>query len=675
MPRKVSVASAVFAALGAFGGFGFLLQGQVVSPTAPVSSTAQAGAVSGPALLRAKTRLVLVDVMVRDRSGHPVHGLTRENFRLTENKTAESLRSFEEFNAETSKPVRGPELPQFPPGTFTDYQPVATNGPLNILLIDRLNTPTDAQAYLQDQLRHYLRKAPAGTRIAIFGLNAKLSFLQGFTADPAVLRAAVDHKLGASPSDLLDDPGGSSNQTSASDELASMNGSAHMQQATADIVAQVQQFEAQTQAYQLQLRIQYTIDAFDELAHYLSAFPGRKNLLWFSGSFPIGVLPDASLGSSFAVVQDKDPEFREMSNLLASSQVSVYPVDARGLETLPAYDASRSGQRYARTPGQTFSKDLSTANSAREAEHQTMQELADDTGGQAFYNDNDLASAVSNVIESGSNFYSLSYSPQNHKEDGGARRIHLELAGVAGAQEYRLFYRKGYFAEEPDRTGHPGEPGAADQPPAGANTRPAYVTAAMSRGAPAPSELLFDVRVLPASKKTEDSVAPQNHLVAEANVKGPFRRYDVDFAALPQEFTLTPTPDGRRAGEVEFLTYVFDADGRLLNVAGAKTQLDLSPRTYAALLQNGMRVHLEVSAPATGQSYLRLAVHDIPSRKMGVVEVPTASVSQLEPPQAPPAAAATAAKSPDTGALSGQSAPGSGTVPPHSQTAPNSSPK
>ena len=84
------------------------------------------------------TKLVIVDVTVHDKNGHPIHGLKREDFTLTESKRPQAVSSFEEYSSQTP-PAAGPELPPMPPGTFTDYTPVPPNGALNILLLDTLN--------------------------------------------------------------------------------------------------------------------------------------------------------------------------------------------------------------------------------------------------------------------------------------------------------------------------------------------------------------------------------------------------------------------------------------------------------------------------------------------------------------------------------------------------------
>ena len=91
--------------------------------------------------LRTGTKLVVVDVVVTDKKQQPVHDLKAPDFTLLENNTPQTFRAFEEHTASAdSDAVRPAALRPQPPGIFTNYTPFATNGPLNILLIDRLNT-------------------------------------------------------------------------------------------------------------------------------------------------------------------------------------------------------------------------------------------------------------------------------------------------------------------------------------------------------------------------------------------------------------------------------------------------------------------------------------------------------------------------------------------------------
>src|SRR5215472_8302929 len=308
--------------------------------------------------LHASTQLVIVDVVVEDHSGHPIHGLTRDNFVLTEQKKPQAIRNFEEHSAASVKKP-GPPMPPMPPGVFTNYTPVAPDGTLNVLLIDALNTPMQDQIFVRQQLLDYIKHEKPGTDVAIFGLTNRLIMLQGFTADPAVLRAAVEHHVNAKGSSLLDDPMGGGNgpeklSDAMQDAAPAGGGDAMFQQ----VLASVQQFEAEQEALQTRMRTQYTLDAFNALAHYLSNFPGRKNLIWFSGSFPIQIEPDPTLNDPFAVMADSNEEFRETTNLLTLAQTAVYPVDARGLMTAPMFNASNSGRNYARGNPSAFMNDV-----------------------------------------------------------------------------------------------------------------------------------------------------------------------------------------------------------------------------------------------------------------------------------------------------------------------------
>jgi VWFA-related protein len=236
---------------------------------------------AGSTVLQAGTQLVIVDVVVQGKDGHPIHGLKEEKFRLTEGGVAQKIRHFEEHSSQTLV-TNMPAIPRLPAGTFTDYSPVPPDETLNILLLDSLNTPTKDQSYVRNQLQDYVKHANPGTRIAIFGLANQLVLLQGFTADPGTLKEAIDHKLIPRFSSLLDDPGGSGvDQISASDVAGGntdLTSAAGASSPVAQMAANFQQFEAETAAIRTQMRLQYTLDAFNSLAHYLATFPGRKNL-------------------------------------------------------------------------------------------------------------------------------------------------------------------------------------------------------------------------------------------------------------------------------------------------------------------------------------------------------------------------------------------------------------
>ena len=632
----------------------FLLTAAAYPQTPPTTPAPQRNA--QPTAPRTNTQPVIVDIAAEDKDGHPVHGLKSEAFRVTEDETPQTILQFEEHSS--LAPVQQPRaLPAMSPGTFTDFTPLPPDGTLNILLFDALNTPTNDPSFMLHQLQQYVTHANPKARLAIFGLANRLILLQGFTSNPNTLKSILNHQLIPRSAALLHRPG-----TAAAGQQklsATVNTNAP---STAQLAANLQQFEAQTASMETDLRVPFTLDAFNTLAHYLSAFPGRKNLIWFSGTFPINLLAAPALKDLTPAAAELDQkEFREATDLLSRARVAVYPVDARSMmgESTPAPVSSVHG--HAAKPVK-YSEDLKKFSTTKTAVHSAMNALATETGGSVFDNSSNLADAVANVLDVGANYYSLLYTSTNDQQNGAYRKIHVSLTGNAAARAPLLAYRQGYYAQGPAAPRPEAKPNAkhdakhegkkitqpAEPSPAAPNTASAYEAAAMSRGAPEPENLLFKVRVLPASNNTETSVAPANTLDPIVSPKGPFQRYDIDYVALPRELTLTLQPDGNHTGDVEFLAYVFDLYGRLLNATGKTFLITLTPANYDRFLHSAMACHLEISVPISKETFLRIGMRDVPSDKFGVVEVPIADVSHLSPATYPAASPTKPAAVPST---------------------------
>ena len=603
------------------------------------------------ATLRAGTKLVIVDVVVTDRSQHPVHNLKPGDFTLLENNIPQTFKNFEEHTslagAAAGTSATTP-LPATPAGVFTNYTAIPTNGPLNVLLLDRLNTPMQDQASVMQQIVEYLKQAKSGTRIAIFGLTTQLTMLQGFTDDPGLLKAVVSNKANLKASPLLDDPTGSGNVPDKMSDVLKANSSVD-----AETVLNMQQFEAQMTSDQLQNRAKFTLDAMNALARYLVGFPGRKNLLWFSGSFPVNILPNDDLSviasqdgtlqrsaspQSFSVVASSEVEFRETTNLLAQSQVAVYPIDARGLIDSPIFSPANSdGSKYAsvrnqRAPG-SLSKDLNASQQQNIDEHSTMDEMARETGGRAFVNTNGLTDAIHTAIESGSNYYTIAYTPTDNKLNGDYRKIEVKLQQRA----LNLSYRRGYYADDPAALPKPhAAPLTANAGSAIPVTGPIDINAmriALMRGGPKVTQIILTVGVLPVGTALEDTIAPNN--VASINLTGHYRRYTIKISADPRGLSFTTAPDGTHQDGVQFITYVYDQDGAIVDAVAGAARAHIQGDISAAAAHGGISFHQEISVPAKGDYFLRIAVHDLQGDRVGAVEIPISAIRNL-PPAAPP---------------------------------------
>jgi hypothetical protein len=262
----------------------------------------------------------------------------------------------------------------------------------------------------------------------------------------------------------------------------------------------------------------------------------------------------------------------------------------------------------------------------------TMDQMASDTGGQAFYNTNGLSAAVAKAMDAGANYYTLTYTPTDHNWNGSYRNIHVQLAGTPATYGLRLAYRHGYYGDNPSHPPKHGELATRPAPSAAAladHASEAYSRAAVSHGAPAPEDILFKVRAVPLTGKDEDAVVADNHADPAGKMKAPYRTYAIDYVALPSDFKLELESDGRHKGAIEFTTFVFDADGDVLNIADRQVSMELSPETYKRFMSSPVRFQLQVSAPVKQESYMRMIIRDVPDNRYGVVEISTAQVHRL----------------------------------------------
>lgn len=549
---------------------------------------------AGSAAARAQSPSLTLNVTVSTPDNHPVRNLKSSDFHLTDNNIPQTIQTFSEHSSLTPSPAPQ-SLPVQPPGTFTDYSHLSPGAPITILLLDALNTPTKDQAFLRYQLQQYVEQASPTTHLAIFGLANHLILLQAPTSDPSILRTAVEHKLIPRTPTLVNQP---------SSVLPSPT----------DIAANLRQFQSDAGSLETELRPQLTLDALNTLAHYLATLPGRKTLLWLSASFPFSPNPTPPPSKPNPnTPTTNDAELRETLDLLARAQVAIDPIDAHPLLAQPAFDEAHPHRPI------SFADDLKHLPQTPADARSHIDQIALATGGQPILNATNLAATVAQAIAASANFYTLTYTPTPSTPADAYHPIHLTLTTPGP----HLAYLRGYFPTAPD--------------PSRAR---AYTSAAMARGGPTPEALFFKVRVLPASTALETAVAPHNDLSPDISPKGPFRRYLLDFLALPAQLTFTPLPDGNHLAKVEFLAYVYDAAGRLLDATGTTISLTATPANFTRLQHSAMQCHLELSVPDRDETFLRLAERDIPSNRIGVLEIPTADVSHLPPPphRAPPPA-------------------------------------
>lgn len=568
-------------------------------------------------------REVLLDVVVTDRAGHPVPGLTAADFHLTEQGDPQTIRRVTWHGPMMAEAMaRLAAAPHMPPNTFTNYTPVANTNVSTVVLLDALDTPIASQQYLRQQLVRYFRRMPPGTPVAIFQLDTSMHLIQGFTADPQVLLAAAQSRRDM-PS--LSKP---------------VRGGYY---------------------YNFRARSEILRDGMRMLGQYLAGFPGRKNLIWFTGEAPMTML-GYGFGDPFydsvSIFEDTDQaaaegESQELTAALVTSRVAVYPVDVRGVNPDPTWSAG-----YAGRPGR-----FSTAVYAQRlfANFTNLEKVADETGGKAFDNSNDPGAILGRVIASSSGYYTVAYMTDNKKWEGQYRSISIAV-DRPGA---RLEYRHGYYAWphtpqvrreiEKYKRQHGVAPPAAPPPPApltAAHLAPIPVGtlirsrggfgAAMQLGAVPPTEIVFIASLRAGDAVTKigkhDPMPADNFLAAPWQHK-PFRTYDILFHASGRNIELIPTAKGLHHGHVQFVGVLYDAGGDVVNSVQEDAAFDFTDEMYLEMLEHGLPFLAHIAVPVKGNYFLRLGVHDVNGGAVGALELP---VDQVKPDVAGPGFAAAA---------------------------------
>ncbi|HUX43388.1 MAG TPA: VWA domain-containing protein [Terracidiphilus sp.] len=571
--------------------------------------------------MRVTTRAVLVDVVVTDANGNPVRGLGEDDFAVWEDGKSQTVSYFDEqrqsLNATPVLPV------ELPPDVFCNFSPMRTPPAVNVLLLDSLNTTMEDQTYVHQQALRFLASVHPGTRMAIFTMSLGLHFVQGFTDDPTLLLAGLKD----SKNNEIEVPAlmKSPEETNARTAIISIMSrpvpagpGATTTAAPQAMIDALVQFFQDTSAAEETDRAYRTLENLQRLARFLGVFPGRKNLIWFSESFPLRLFGDSS--------QRMQDQIRKTVNLLTAARVAVYPVDARGVKEYHFYEAANTTRTLVNSAKEVMGAASLQAQSIlgekedRDSDQETMRMLAEDSGGKAFVNTNGLADVIADIAANSSDFYTLSYSPTNTRMDGKIRRIKIKVAGG----KYHLSYRRAYYASDAGLPGAVDRAASRDRHPGSekeqAETDP--LAPYMEFGMPESEQILFKLLMRPEQNAFSETARQRPDKQSGID-------YSMDFAIDLKDLHLHTTPDGMHQGTlyVEFLVY--DRYGGPVRREEHRVALRVTPQDYANFEKYGVQMHAVLQVPK-GQYWLRTGVYDAETQRVGTMEIPLDAVKAIE---------------------------------------------
>ena len=396
-----------------------LLLGAVAPATAQQIGQNKSPATADTYTLSVKVQLVVEAVVVKDKQGKPIQGLTAKDFALTEDGVPQTIRFCEHQDLaalETPVPVAAPGTEdlkiykrlahaQIAPETVEDDR--YKNRRLLALYFDMsAMRPADqlrALAAAEQFIRTQLTSVDLVSILRYQG--ASVDVLQDFTGDRNKLLSVLETLV----------VGEDLNSTQTIDDASS-----------ADTGAAFGQDDSEFNIFSTDRQLA----ALQTAAKMLGQLNEKKSLIYFASGLRLNGV-------------DNQAQLHATVDTAIKAGVSFWPIDARGLVAeAPLGDATQG------SPGNsgiyTGTAALATTNSFQQSQD-TLYAMAGDTGGKAHFDTNDLDHGIVQAQQAISDYYTLGYYATNTAKNGHFRRIKVSLTQELDAN---LTYRQGYYADK-----------------------------------------------------------------------------------------------------------------------------------------------------------------------------------------------------------------------------------
>jgi VWFA-related protein len=385
-------------------------EAQQIGQNAPVGS-------SDTVTLSVRSQIVIETVVVKDKKGNPVDGLTAKDFTLTEDGVPQTIR----FCEHQSLPSTASDVPLPPPGPediklykrlartqispeipgdvrYKDHRLLALYFDMTAMRpADQLRALAAAQTFIRKQMT-------TADLVSILRYSGgSVDVLQDFTADRNRLLSIIQTLIvgeGQGSAESVDDA------------------------SSADTGAAFGQDDSEFNVFNTDRQL----SALQTAARMLGQLNEKKSLIYFASGLRLNGV-------------DNEAQLQATVDAAIRAGVSFWPIDARGLVAqAPLGDATQG------SPGNagmySGAAALATTTNLQQSQD-TLFSLAGDTGGKALLDYNDLTKGIVQAQQSITNYYILEYYTTNTALNGRFRHVKITVNPELSA---KLDYRQGYFA-------------------------------------------------------------------------------------------------------------------------------------------------------------------------------------------------------------------------------------
>lgn len=392
-----------------------------------------------------EVRITKVDVIITDKEGNRITGLKPENFKLYEDGIIQPLTNFYEvqgmevFLPTTEKEVEKTSIPEEP-------QPAAVPAIKNKIVIyfDNWHLHPMNRNWSIKKLMSFIEKNfPPGTNneAMVVSLDQKLEIIQKFTSNPQLLSLAIDDVKKRSGQTLL--------RRKAREELRKELTSIVTDTSQFDRYALVDSYEralgyARNFVEAEQADLIFSLKSLNAVVSNLAGIEGKKILIYVSDGLPINPGDEAFtfLDQAFprenarneAMNYDATRIFKELTSKCNANEISLYPINAQGLESvLLSADKQDGWGVHARGAGMM--------RVGSRYQNDALAMMAKDTGGVAILNTNDIEDGLEKIKNDLMFYYTLGYKSL-YQDDNKFHSIKVKLVGLK--QDYDVRVRQGF---------------------------------------------------------------------------------------------------------------------------------------------------------------------------------------------------------------------------------------
>lgn len=564
--------------------------GQQTQPSTPIPRRETRAPTQQPRqseedVVRITTNLVQIDAVVTDSKGRVVDDLRPDEFDILEDGRSQKITNLSYISLE-SNAISASQRETTPDKTAPPLPPVRLK-PDQVrrtiaLVVDDLGLSFESTVFVREALKKFIdQQMQPDDLVAIIRTGGGIGALQQFTSDKRQLYAAVEKVKWT----LNSRSGISAFAPLTADPIADRRTDDGMIERTTD--QDVDQFREDLFAVG-------TLGALNYVVRGLRELPGRKSVVLISDGLKIFARTDPSRSSR--ILQ----RLRSLTDLANRASVVIYTIDARGLPVFGLMASDNTVDMSA----EEIEQGLNDRRASFFESQQGLTYLAEQTGGFAIRNSNDLNKGIRRVIEDQRGYYLIGYRPDDSTFDlvSGRRKFHKLALKVKRPGKFNVRMRSGFF-------------GVTD-------------------------EERIPPRLTPVERMVGALVSPFGAAGVRVRLTSLFAN-DPNLGSVMRSFlhiegndlTFTQEADGWQKVDIDIMAVTFGDNGVIVDELSRTQTIRLKGEVFERVLKDGFTYNLIVPIKKAGAYQLRTALRDNGSDRIGAasqfIEVPNIKKNRL----------------------------------------------